>query len=162
MATFVTDDSFLRPGANIDPDDQRVLDDAAADGDLKVVSSAEALELMEKEKDQPKPEPAEDEKPKKQVGIPLEPGDIEELGHAAAQRMAVFSAQIGLGMTAGRARFVRRLRCDEKASWRKVARQFYLLYGGDWEPMSNQLAGMALCQAAAAHFGESPREAPWN
>jgi hypothetical protein len=159
VATFVTDDSYLRPGANIDPDDQRVLDDAAADGDLKVVSSAEALELMEKEKDEPKPEA---QPPKKPVGIPLEPGDVEELGHAAAQRMAVFSAQIALGMTAGRARYVRRLRCEEKASWRKVARQFYLLYGGDWEPMSNQLAGMALCQAAAAHFGESPRAAPWN
>ena len=159
MGTFVTDDSYLRPGANIDPDDQRVLDDAAADGDLQVVSSAEALELMEKEKDEPKPR---EEPPKKPVGVPLEPGDIEELGHAAAQRMAVFSAQIALGMTAGRARYVRRLRCEENASWRKVARQFYLLYGGDWEPMSNQLAGMALCQAAAAHFGESPREAPWN
>ena len=160
MAVFVTDDSFLRPGANLDPDDQRVLDDAAADGDLKVVSSTEALELIEKEKDDPPPK-ATDEK-KKPIGIPLEPGDIEELGHAAAQRMAVFSAQIALGMTAGRARYVRRLRCDQRASWRKVARQFYLLYGGDWEPMSNQLAGMALCQAAAGHFGESPREAPWN
>ena len=81
MATFVTDDSYLRPGANIDPDDQRVLDDAAADGDLKVVSSAEALELMEK--DEPKP-PPHDEPKNKPVGIPLEPGDIEELGHAAA------------------------------------------------------------------------------
>jgi hypothetical protein len=160
VAVFVTDDSYLRPGGNIDPDDQRVLDQAGADGDLVVMSSQEALEQMSKElAAEEKPAPKGEKPP---IGVPLDAKTMAELGHAATKRMAVFSAQIELSMTQPRAAFVRRLRCGERAAWRKVARQYYLLYGGDWEPQSNQIAGMALCQAAASFFGESPREAPWN
>jgi hypothetical protein len=154
VAVFVTDDSYLRPDGNIDPDDQRVLDQAGADGDLVVLSSREALEQMSKEL------AAEEEPPPRQT--PIDRGSMDELGHAATKRMAVLTAEIDLTMTQPRAIFVRRLRCRERASWRKVARQYYLLYGGDWEPPSNQIAGMALCQAAASFFDQSPRQAPWN
>jgi hypothetical protein len=58
------------------------------------------------------------------------------------------------------ARFVRQLRVDGGYTWRAVAETCAIEWGGDWG--SNQLAGVALCEAAAAYFGEDGMQPPWN
>jgi hypothetical protein len=52
-------------------------------------------------------------------------------------------------MSRQRAEYVRQLRCAENRSYRVVACITSLEWGADanWEPLSNQLAGMALCRA---------------
>lgn len=62
-----------------------------------------------------------------------------------------------------RALQVREWRCGgEGGTWRWVAEQAHAAWGGDWSPPSNQLAGQALCLAAADLLGEDGNEEPWN
>ena len=67
-------------------------------------------------------------------------------------------------MTADRCQFVRDLRVDSAGqiggTWRDVAQACAIAWEGDWG--SNQLWGMAICEIAAAAFGENYKEAPWN
>jgi death-on-curing protein len=67
-------------------------------------------------------------------------------------------------MTRARAESIRRLRVDESYSWRAVAAECHEQWVDDasWEPPSNQLAGMELCEAAAEYFDEHFLTAPWN
>lgn len=67
-------------------------------------------------------------------------------------------------MTRARAVHVRHLRIDESASWRVVAAECHESWANDaaWEPATNVLAGMELCEAAAEYFGEQFLQAPWN
>jgi len=50
------------------------------------------------------------------------------------------------------------------SSWRRVAELAYKnkLCGKEWEPPSNQLAGVALCEKAASIFNEDSKQEPWN
>lgn len=69
-------------------------------------------------------------------------------------------------MTPDRCQEVRDLRIDSDGnvygSWRYVAGECHKRWQASWEPPTNQLWGMALCQIAAEFFGENYREAPWN
>lgn len=65
-------------------------------------------------------------------------------------------------MTSERAAFVRELRCQQRYSWRAVAQRCHEEWQGSWEPPSNQLMGMALCEAAAEQLGEDASRRPWN
>lgn len=58
--------------------------------------------------------------------------------------------------------FVKYLRVSEECTWRRVAEQCHDLWGGQWEPPSNQLMGMALCERAAFLLDEDPGAEPWN
>lgn len=93
---------------------------------------------------------------------PLTPDDIRALADAAHRTHSGFQADVEDVMTAERAAFVRRLRVDEGYTWRGVAAACAAEWDGDWQPPSNQLMGMALCEAAAAHFGETYMSEPWN
>ena len=61
-----------------------------------------------------------------------------------------------------KADFVRKLRVDEGYSWRAVAEECYKIWGGNWQPPSNQLMGMVLCEKAAEFFDENYMTTPWN
>lgn len=69
-------------------------------------------------------------------------------------------------MTPTHCQEVRDLRIDSDGevygSWRYVAGECHKRWQASWEPHTNQLWGMALCQIAAEFFGENSREAPWN
>jgi hypothetical protein len=65
-------------------------------------------------------------------------------------------------ITPERAAWVRRLRVDESYSWRAVAHACHEAWQGGWEPPSNQIMGISICESAARHFGEDAWEAPWN
>ena len=95
---------------------------------------------------------------------------LEALAQLAGLAKQGFDEDVARIMTPERAAYVRRLRVDEGYSWRAVAHGCYDAWAAElpedvregWRPISNQLMGMALCEAAARHFGEDAREAPWN
>lgn len=67
-------------------------------------------------------------------------------------------------MTEDRARKIRYLRSDCGYSWRAVAEQTAKDWGVDccWNPVSSQIAGAELCDAAAEMLGEDCSADPWN
>jgi len=93
---------------------------------------------------------------------------FEALARMAALTKQMFDEDVAKILTPSRAALVRRLRVEEGYSWRAVAHACYeawaMLLPEEllWAPPSNQLMGMALCEAAARHFGEDANAAPWN
>lgn len=85
-----------------------------------------------------------------------------ELAHAAKATFDRFSMDIKQAMTVENAYAVRDSRVAKGRTWRGVAEDMYQRFGGIWTPPTNQLAGMALCEIAAAVLGENHREEPWN
>jgi hypothetical protein len=73
---------------------------------------------------------------------------------------SIFEDQAKELMTKERAEFVRKLRVDEKNTWRGVAGECNDQWKGDWG--SNQIMGMELCAAAAKFFDENYMKEPWN
>ena len=91
----------------------------------------------------------------------LQPGDLEWLMDAAKATREHFEALMAT-LTMDQAALVRRLRVDEGYSWRAVAETCHVEWAGTWEPPSNQIMGMILCERAAALHGEDAEIAPWN
>lgn len=95
---------------------------------------------------------------------------LQALAQAAFMTKQIFDEDAARIMTLARAVDVRRLRVDQGYSWRAVAHACYDAWAAEldretregWFPPSNQLMGMALCEAAARQFGEDPEQAPWN
>ena len=89
---------------------------------------------------------------------------LREMAIAAKETHEEFLKSIKSKMTHERAVRIREVRIDEEGTWRYVAETIHKEWGADaeWTPPSNQLAGMALCQAAAEVFGEDSNEEPWN
>jgi hypothetical protein len=88
--------------------------------------------------------------------------ELIELAQRAAERKLEFDVVAVAGMTMERATRIRDLR--KTRSWRAIAGATHKEWGPDamWEPETNQLAGMALCEAAAAMLGEDPERLPWQ
>lgn len=87
---------------------------------------------------------------------------LKEFGLLAAARKAEFDVVAKKLMTDERAAYIKTLR--EHCSWRVVAANAYEEWSctdDDWFPRNNQLAGMALCEAAAARLGEDYLKGPW-
>lgn len=61
-----------------------------------------------------------------------------------------------------RAETIRTIRVQFHSSWRTVALTVFDAVGALWMPPDNQLMGMALCDAAAEHFGEDYMTGEWN
>lgn len=89
---------------------------------------------------------------------------LKELAEAAERTHSTFLEYITSKMTDVRAAEIKGLRVDQGYTWRAVAKETHEAWGDDagWEPPSNQLAGMALCEAAAKRLGENYMEEPWN
>lgn len=95
--------------------------------------------------------------------IPITSGEqLMELAQAAQATHDTFLSEVAELITDERAAFVRKLRVEEGYSWRAVAEACYLEWNGDWQPPSNQLMGMALCEHAANHYGEHYMDDTWN
>ena len=97
-------------------------------------------------------------------GAVLAPVVLNELAQFVYVGSYMLRGQISCSMTPDRAREIRRLRVEERLSWRGVARATADAWGREaiWEPRSNQLAGMILCEVAARLLGEDYLEDPWN
>jgi hypothetical protein len=95
-------------------------------------------------------------------GIVIGVDELRALAEMARERKLEYDVVACAGMTAKRAVRIRELR--KTSSWRAIAATCFQEWGADamWHPESNQLAGMALCEAAAARLGESPEAFPWQ
>jgi len=96
--------------------------------------------------------------------VAITPVVLNELAQFVGVGVAALGGRIRCSMTPDRAREIRRLRVEERLSWRGVARATADAWGREaiWEPRSNQLAGMILCEVAARLLGEDYLEDPWN
>ena len=67
-------------------------------------------------------------------------------------------------MTKEEAKFIRDLRVNKGYTWRQIAAECHEkgMFGGDWDPPSNQIIGLTLCEVAAEKFGEDYLKEPWN
>ncbi len=131
--TFVTDDREIHRKGKLDPTDMEILKSVESGEGLLTIKSVE---------------------------------ELEELGKAACETFDAYRLFVREHMTREQAGFVRKLRVDEGYSWRAVARR---CYGNHrfrdwlkWDPPSNQIMGMSLCQRAAEMHGEDYQRPPWN
>lgn len=156
QAIFITDDRRMRDG-QLDPTDELILRQAGGGGAVMQVSPEEALTML-------KPgTPGSLTGPRKPLppGLhELKPQDMQTLGEQAGITWKYFQQEVARLMNDERAAYVRRLRVDRRYTWRKVARACSQAWGTDWE--SNQIAGIAICEAAARYFFEDYRKPPWN
>lgn len=131
--TFVTDDREIHRKGKLDPTDAEILESAKTGEGLITIKSVE---------------------------------ELKELAKAASEKFDAYSLFVREHMTKEQAEFVRKLRVDEGYSWRAVARR---CYGNHrfrgwlrWDPPSNQIMGMSLCERAAEMHGEDYQKPPWN
>lgn len=98
--------------------------------------------------------------------IPLDMEMLKKLAESANKKHLSFQDQTKELMTPELAALIRKIRVDEGYTWRAVASYIHdhLSSGQEelWEPPSNQIMGMALCEYAAAHFGKDYMEGDWN
>ena len=131
--TFVTDDREIHRGGKLDPTDLGILESIKTSEGLITLKSVE---------------------------------ELKELAKAAAEKFDAYSLFVKEHLTKEQAEFIRKLRVDEGYSWRAVARR---CYGNHkfrgwlrWDPPSNQIMGMSLCERAAEMHGEDYQKPPWN
>jgi hypothetical protein len=162
---IVTEDKWMREaGGRIDFTDQQLLDEASEKGRLQVqvLNFWQILEIMSQS------EPEKYQKFRKEMerraGHRLTFEEMVEIGRKADERLQEFTRLIGGSMTRNQATQVRIWRVNYHMTWRSVARAAYneSWFSRSWQPPSNQLMGMALCEEAAALFKENFREEPWN
>src|SRR5690606_14958560 len=96
--------------------------------------------------------------------VAIMPVVLNEIAQFISAGVYILRGQISRRMTTDRAREIRRLRVEERLSWRGVARATADAWGQEaiWEPRSNQVAGLILCETAARLLGEDYLEDPWN
>lgn len=93
--------------------------------------------------------------------VEVTPEGLMELAQMAKDTHDHFMTDIRKLITKERAEEVRILRTGGY-SWRAVARECHERFNGTWSPVSNQLAGMALCEVSAEFFGEHYMDEIWN
>lgn len=86
---------------------------------------------------------------------------LREVQAAIHQTIDQYRPGIDAAMTPDWAVYIRELRVTGHFSWRALAAA-NVGRGVGWEPGSNQLAGILLCEAAAKHFNERSDRPPWN
>jgi hypothetical protein len=130
--TFVTDDRRIHKKGKLDPTDMEILESAKTGEGLITIKSLE---------------------------------EVEELGRAACETFDAYRLFVREHMTKKQAGFVRKLRVEGGYSWRAIARSCYdQCWAGwlKWDPPSNQIMGMSLCERAAEMHGEDYQKTPWN
>ena len=89
----------------------------------------------------------------------LDAEDLTRLTKEAVDQKARFDGQVA-DMTPAQALLVRQARVVKGYTWRAVAAAYAEAFGGAGG--GNQIAGMAICERAAALCGEDWLTDPWN
>ncbi len=164
-AFLVTDDRWVRePGGRRDPTDEEIIEEVSQGGNYRVVVITSREMLRQLEEGEPEKYRQLHVSVEKRAGVPLTFEQFLEYATKADDRMEEFT-QLVQGMTPKQAAVVRKVRVERHMTWRAVARTFHKLGWRNlrgWDPPSNQIMGMALCEKAAQFFQESYREPPWN
>ena len=92
----------------------------------------------------------------------ITPEELIAFTKLAYERKLEFDVVALAGMTMERALRIKQLR--SKLSWRAVATITHDEWGAEamWEPPTNQIAGMALCETAAKLLQEDYKKFPWQ
>lgn len=161
---FVTGDKWIRHHGKLDEVDAKILDQASQDGELIMMTPSEVWDYIQEN---------EPEKFKKMTGsspglITLTKEKFEEMSETAYSNTVGFRLMF-IGMGLAQAQQIRNWRVEGRYSWRAIARAAFtrVMSGGwqnlrMWQPPSNQIAGMCLCERAAQIVGEHHRRDPWN
>lgn len=163
-ANLVTEDRWMREaGGLIDITDRQILDEVSDNvrRRVRVINIRQMLETMS-QTELGKYRRFRKEM-RRQAGRPLTFDELVKFGQKADERLEEFTVLIG-GMTMVQASQVRIWRVAKRMTWRSVARAAFdeNWFSRSWQPPSNQLMGMALCEKAAAFLRENFREEPWN
>ena len=164
---FITNDRWLLEKGNLDPTDEEILKEAAQGGEVIMMNISQAFEAMKK--DEPEKFSAYQEDQEKRAGRPLTMAEMIKLAQQAGERWTTYARYVELMMTKEQAIQVRVWRINDHFTWRAIARAAFGLVVGNrwqnwrvWEPPSNQLMGMALCQRAAELHDQNYKKEPWN
>lgn len=153
----------MKEGGRLDASDQEMLREMSQNGQLqiRVLNIREMLEIMESTK--PKKFEEFKEGQEKKAGRRLTFDELVDLSRKADNRAQEFTGLVK-DLTRAQAAKVRNWRVDEHMTWRRLAREAYLMgwFSRSWQPPENQIMGMALCEKAAPFFKENFREPPWN
>ncbi len=96
--------------------------------------------------------------------VSLTPEQLSELARQGGKTLALFRT-MAIDMQLDEARKIREWRIFDRMSWRAIARGAFeegFLRSQVWQPASNQIMGMVLCERAAKMLGENYYEGPWN
>lgn len=159
---FVTEDNFLRDGK------RHPVDDKVVPPNARIVNSVEALKIISTETEEhtvshmsDKPEEIADPEEVWEDGVPLTQEMIDDLRDKAMKGLlADPDDDWGITVTLNEAEYIRKLRVEERGTWRYVAAKCSERWNGEWG--SNQIAGMSLCKRAAVFFEEDFMSPPWN
>ena len=88
----------------------------------------------------------------------LKPGELTVMAEAGNKTYDLFRQHIPMNRET--AILIRQLRIDKEYSWRAVARFCSKAWKAPWG--GNQIAGMVICEKAAALMGDDFMEPPWN
>lgn len=169
---FVTNDKWVLQGGKLDDTDEGIMKQAAQGGKAVVVMSIkQALEAMEKQ--EPEKFVSFKERMKQMdggiAGKPLTVDEIVVLAAEADERKSNYTIAFSMWMKKEQAKQVKDWRVNERYSWRAVSRATHRkvkcgAWPGwkEWEPPSNQIAGMSLCLVAAKMLDENYLDEPWN
>jgi hypothetical protein len=86
--------------------------------------------------------------------VELTPEMLEDLVKQAEISYRLFASKARQILTRERALFVKQCRVEQNCTWRKVAHLCHDEWKEDWEPPSNQIVGIVLCQQAMEMLGE--------
>lgn len=162
---FVTEDGRMKEeGGQLDAADRQILREASRNGRfrVRVINIQEMLSAIKKA--EPEKYKGYQEEMEKQAGKPLTFAELVELGRKADKRMEEFT-KLTESISQVQAVEIRLLRVGYHMTWRSVARACHLAKWPNlrgWEPASNQIMDMALCEKASGFFNENYREPPWN
>lgn len=163
---FLTNDKWVLQGGKLDPVDMAVMKEASPDGKPVLMSLKQLLEQMQKEEPGKFQQFKEDLYKQLKVTVGTREVPIEEMVHLSLEadnRRKEWIKGFDLFMPDEVARRIRKLRVEDRYSWRSIARMAHgTAIWCAWQPSSNQLAGMALCEVAAKRLGEDWEKDPWN
>jgi len=160
---YVTDDRMLREKKHVDPDDLVQIHALEQTGPVVFITCEQLFEIAGQEAATPT---ARESGPVPDGMVTITSmKQIKGISQSASNRYEKFYRLAKKRMTPEQAALVRTMRLGWGFTWRSVARycweQNWRMWRS-WQPVSNQLMGMAICRRAAEIFGENFREPPWN
>lgn len=87
--------------------------------------------------------------------IPLTPESFNQIGEAGVKLVDYLNNYVQPRMNKGRALFVKKIRVEDRYSWRAVALRCWTEWGGNWSPPDNQIAGLMICEFASKVLKET-------
>lgn len=90
--------------------------------------------------------------------------ELRELLAAVRETHDYYEKLIRPLVNADRAKRIREIRVDQKQSYRVLAGILHMEWGREacWTPVTNQIAGVVLCELAAVAMGEEESNYPWR